>query len=152
MRLFDPQKTEDAHTDNIWAACWCAVPGHAEQLVTGSVDETVKVWTEEGGQLNNTRTLDNQTLGVVSTAAHSDGGWCASSALDSCIRVWSSQDTQTPCKTIDAPPSELWGIAFAPGSNPPQLAAAAGTSNQVALYAVQGDAEPTTLKPPGPKV
>lgn len=129
MRLFDAQKTEDAHTDNIWAACWCAVPGHAEQLVTGSVDETVKLWTEEGGQLTNTRTLPDQTLGVVSTAAHAGGEWCASSALDSCIRVWSTQETQTPCKTIEAPPSELWSIAFAPASNPPQLAAAGGTSN-----------------------
>lgn len=155
MRLFDPQVTQDAHTDNIWAACWCAVPGHAEQLVTGSVDETVKTWIEEDNALKNIHTLPEQTLGVVSTTAHSGGQWCASSALDSSIRVWSTQDEQPQCKVIEAPPSELWAIAFTPGSDPPQLAAAGGTSNNVALYNVnesEPGKTPTKLAIPSAKV
>ncbi len=152
MRLFDPQITQDAHTDNIWAACWCAVPGHAEQLVTGSVDETVKIWIEEDNALKNVNTLAEQTLGVVSTTAHSGGGWCASSALDSSIRVWNTQEEHPQCKVIEAPPSELWGIAFTPGSDPPQLAAAGGTSNKLTLYNVSHPENPTHLAIPTSKV
>ena len=34
-------KADNAHTDSIWSAVWA---GAEDKLVTGSVDETVKVW------------------------------------------------------------------------------------------------------------
>lgn len=50
MRLSLLQKVEGAHDDSVWAAAWA--PGDASGvLVTGSVDESVKLWQEAGDAL-----------------------------------------------------------------------------------------------------
>ena len=48
MRLSLLHKLDAAHDDSVWAAAWA--PG-SNTLVTGSVDETVKLWGEEGDAL-----------------------------------------------------------------------------------------------------
>ena len=45
MRLSLLQKLENAHDDSVWTAAW-APDG---TLVTGSVDESAKVWRQGGG-------------------------------------------------------------------------------------------------------
>ena len=41
MRLSLLQKLDNAHEDSVWTAAWA--PG-SNLLITGSVDETAKVW------------------------------------------------------------------------------------------------------------
>ena len=48
MRLSLLQRKENAHEDSVWAAAWA--PG-SNTLVTGSVDESVKLWSEVGDTL-----------------------------------------------------------------------------------------------------
>ena len=48
MRLSLLQKQDQAHEDSVWAAAWA--PG-SNTLVTGSVDESVKLWQEAGDTL-----------------------------------------------------------------------------------------------------
>ena len=84
-------KYEDAHEDGLWCATW--VP-NSSQLVTGSIDESVRVWTvveEEPEVIEATHTYTGHTLGVVSVAVDATGTYAASSALDSFIRVWNMQ-------------------------------------------------------------
>jgi hypothetical protein len=48
MRLSLLQRLEDAHDDSVWAAAWAP---NSNTLVTGSVDESVKLWQESGDTL-----------------------------------------------------------------------------------------------------
>ena len=43
MRLSLLSKVENAHEDSIWAAAWSPA---THMLMTGSVDESVKMWAE----------------------------------------------------------------------------------------------------------
>ena len=58
MRLSLLQKLDNAHEDSVWAASWA--PG-SNRLVTGSVDETVKVWNDEGETLKEHHTFVSPT-------------------------------------------------------------------------------------------
>lgn len=44
-----------------------------EYVVTGSVDDAVKVWEHKGGSLELKHKLTGHSLGVVSVAVSSDG-------------------------------------------------------------------------------
>lgn len=45
MRLTPKERIENSHEDAIWTASWTP----ADTLITGSVDETVKVWAPGDG-------------------------------------------------------------------------------------------------------
>jgi WD repeat-containing protein 61 len=107
MRLTRQLKVEDAHDDAVWCCAW--VPGdgpHGGDLITGSVDEAVKVWRpppagESGGAgaadaipLEPLHTYVGHTLGAVSVAADATGTYGASASLDSFVRVWSLADAR----------------------------------------------------------
>lgn len=87
-------KTENAHEDSIWTCAWgCpkkkndAQPDNedsrdsvrsrdgetTEYIVTGSVDDAVKIWENKDGNLILKHTLLGHALGVVSVAVNSDG-------------------------------------------------------------------------------
>lgn len=93
---------EKAHTDSVWTVSWSA----AGRLITGSVDETVKVWCvdgartgcssvfdaecrEDGDSLPHAQSLEGHQLGVVSVSA-SRCGKCASWGLEA--RAWPSTE------------------------------------------------------------
>ena len=81
-------KQEDAHEDALWCVAWR--PG-GKSFITGSVDETVKVWSlgeSDDTLLDSSHTYTGHTLGVISVAVDASGTFAASSALDSFIRVW----------------------------------------------------------------
>ena len=113
MRLTRDLKVEDAHDDAVWCCAW--VPGtgpHGGDLITGSVDEAVKVWrpppagegpgaagagTDAGATpapLEPLHTYVGHTLGAVSVAADATGTYGASASLDSFVRVWSLADAR----------------------------------------------------------
>lgn len=48
MRLSLLSKLDNAHEDSVWTVTWAA---GSNRLVTGSVDETAKVWEEAEGRL-----------------------------------------------------------------------------------------------------
>ena len=86
MRVSLLTKTEDAHEDALWCVAW---KPRSSALITGSVDETVKLWAlEEGGSLEIPHSYTGHTLGVISVSVDASGTYAASSALDSFIRVW----------------------------------------------------------------
>jgi WD repeat-containing protein 61 len=112
MKIRSIKNLTNAHHDSIWAATWA--PATAERgalLITGSVDETVKLW--KGDELELERTNTGHGLGVVAVAAHPSGTLAASTSLDSFIRVF-DVDSNATVTTLETSPSEAWLMQFDP--------------------------------------
>ncbi|CAI5526229.1 unnamed protein product [Closterium sp. Naga37s-1] len=138
----------DAHDDGIWAAAWAPPTDARPQavLLTGSVDESVRVWA--GDDLTAARTNSGHTLGVVAIAACPTTSRAASSSLDCFVRVF-DVDSNATIATLEAPPAETWHLAFHPQGS--FLAVAGGSSQAVKLWSTATWQEATTLDlPAGP--
>lgn len=120
-----------AHDEGIWSVAW--VPG-TSQLLTGAVDETIKIWDCASKKPAFVHTLSGFSLGVVSLCVDPTGTYGAASSLDSNIRVWNMAGYETK-NIIETTPTELWRIAF--GSTTAEgmvIAAAGGSRHQVVVY------------------
>jgi len=132
-------KHSNAHDDSIWSCDWGELRTtktidrddfdkgdesdeevqelSSDCIVTGSIDETVKIWNyDKATNLNLDKTLSEHTLGVISVALNSDASIIASSALDSTLMLWNTT-TGEKIKTFSIGPVELWTIAFSPDDN-----------------------------------
>ncbi|KAL5708180.1 WD repeat-containing protein vip3 [Ranunculus cassubicifolius] len=130
MKLAGLKSTENAHEESIWAVTW--VPETSTRpalLLTGSLDETVRLWKSDELVLEGTNT--GHCLGVVSVSAHPSGVFAASASLDSFIRVF-DVDTNATIATLEAPPSEVWQMQFNPQGT--MLAVAGGSSASVKIW------------------
>lgn len=134
MRISTRHTLKDAHEEGAWACCW--VPG-TRSVLTGAVDETVKLWTSSDDGLSIEKTYHGQaghTLGVVSVSVDPTGEWAASSALDSYVRVWSLKDQNQERALLESMPTEVWSVAFSPTSDKCIIAAAGGTTGKVKVW------------------
>lgn len=112
MKLAGLKSVENAHDESVWAATWIpATETRPALLMTGSLDETVKLWKSD--ELTLERTNTGHCLGVVSVAAHPSGAIAASASLDSFVRVF-DVDSNASIATLEAPPSEVWQMQFDP--------------------------------------
>ncbi|KAJ1460957.1 WD40-repeat-containing domain protein [Pelagophyceae sp. CCMP2097] len=109
MSLRPERRIENAHEDGIWSLCWTS----RGQLVTGSVDETVKVWKAAGTEKKPDVVKAGNSLGVASVVVDSSGHSVFSASLDSVIRI-SDVDTGELTGVIDAGPVECWTLALSP--------------------------------------
>ena len=133
-------QAEKAHADAIWSAAWV----DNETLVSGSVDETVKVWDvtttgaadalgDEGfthTALRRARTLDGHQLGAISVGVHTAAAAAAAAegegggggapkatvAVSSLDCVIRLWDVASgeAVGTIDAGPVDAWTLAWSP--------------------------------------
>ncbi|CAA2981319.1 WD repeat-containing VIP3-like [Olea europaea subsp. europaea] len=130
MKLAPLNTVGNAHDDSVWTAAWVpATEDSPPLLLTGSLDETVRLWDPEGPQKLQTNT--GHCLGVVSVAAHPSGRIAASASIDSFIRVFDVATNNT-IATLEASPSEVWKLQFNPQGT--ALAAAGGGSASVKLW------------------
>ncbi|KAI8345918.1 WD repeat-containing protein 61-like protein [Mortierella sp. GBAus27b] len=88
-------RPDNAHEDGIWSVAWSS----KNALVTGSLDNTVKVWDTESGDLKGT--LTGHQLGVNSVDTNTEGTLAVSTSLDSQIRIWDLEQLKQH-KVIDA--------------------------------------------------
>lgn len=137
-------KHSNAHDDSIWSCDWGEIKTtkpvdrdddddmdedkgdesdddlqemSSDCIVTGSIDETVKIWNyDKTTNLNLDKTLSQHSLGVISVALNSDSSIVASSSLDSTLMLWNTA-TGEKIKTFSIGPVELWTIAFSPDDN-----------------------------------
>ncbi|KAM7519663.1 hypothetical protein LguiB_018625 [Lonicera macranthoides] len=151
MKLAWLRTLESAHSDSIWAATWAPATDHSPALLlTGSLDETVRLWNADG-DLTLVRTNSGHCLGVVSVAAHPSGRIAASASIDSFVRVFDVESNNT-IATLEAPPSEVWQMQFNPKGT--TLAVAGGSSASVKLWDTAEWQLVATLsipRPEGPK-
>ncbi|XP_031093569.1 WD repeat-containing protein VIP3 [Ipomoea triloba] len=130
MKLASLDSIQNAHDDSIWTASWvCPGDGAPSLLLTGGLDETVRLWDPE--KLTSLRTNTGHCLGVVSVASHPTRRIAASASMDSYIRVFDVDSNRT-IATLEAPPSEVWQLSFNPQGT--TLAAAGGGSLSVKLW------------------
>ncbi|KAD6455088.1 hypothetical protein E3N88_09794 [Mikania micrantha] len=130
MKLAWLRSLETSHQDCVWACTWVpATDTNSGLLLTGSLDETVKLWNPE--DLSLVRTNTGHCLGVVSVATHPSGKIAASASIDSFIRVFDVESNNT-IATLEAPPSEVWQMQFDPRGT--ILAVAGGSSASVKLW------------------
>lgn len=129
MKLASPTTIPDAHDDSVWTATWVRGANDNPLLLTGSLDETVRLW--DPNSLTCLQTNTGHCLGVVSVAAHPSGRIAASASIDSFIRVFDVATNNT-LATLEAPPSEVWQLQFNPEGT--VLAAAGGGSASVKLW------------------
>ncbi|KAG0561296.1 hypothetical protein KC19_9G052800 [Ceratodon purpureus] len=144
MKVNSLKNVAGAHNDGIWAAAWApATESRPGLLITGSVDETVKLW--KGDELECERTNTGHSLGVVAVAAHPGGTIAASTSLDSFIRVFDI-DSNATVTTLETPPSEAWLMQFDPKGV--LLAVAGGGSCSVKIWNTATWRMDTTLTVP----
>ncbi|KAJ3126536.1 WD repeat-containing protein 61 [Nowakowskiella sp. JEL0407] len=102
---------KDAHEDGIWSVAWTK---RTNKIITGSVDDTVKIWYRRNGDsLALQHTLEGHQLGVVSVDVNPLGTMAVSTCLDSQIKIWDLIGS-TASRTIDAGPVEAWTACFSP--------------------------------------
>ncbi|CAM8979084.1 unnamed protein product [Rhodiola kirilowii] len=130
MKLAGLKSVERAHDESVWTVAWVpATDSRSALVLTGSLDETVKLWRPD--ELDSVGTNTGHCLGVVSVAAHPSGSLAASASLDSFVRVF-DVDTNATVATLEAPPSEVWQMQFNPKGT--ILAVAGGGSASVKLW------------------
>ena len=67
-------RQEAAHEDGIWCCAWGTFEkDHSEVIVTGSVDDKVKIWTWSREKLDLKYTCEGHQLGVVSVDINKAG-------------------------------------------------------------------------------
>lgn len=130
-----------AHDEGVWATAW--VPGH-HQLLTGSVDESVKLWAVGEDKLEALHTFTGQALGVISLDVDATGAYAVSSSLDSCVRVFGLEDKSLKYM-VERQPTESWEAGFGVVSTETtQIAVAGGSKGQAFTY--RGGAEDPVLE------
>lgn len=133
---------EHAHDDVIWTICWVS----QNNLITGSLDTTAKVWnlnSKSGeGSLTEDRVIDGFALGVISVDVAPQTSTVAIAAMDSKIRLFDLSKPLESCelKTIDAGPTDSWKIKFSPDG---KHIATGGMNGKVNLYSANVEGETT---------
>ncbi|XP_041511660.1 WD repeat-containing protein 61-like [Microtus oregoni] len=109
-------KQEQAHDDAVWSVAWGTnKKENTETVVTGSLDDLLKVWKWREERLELQWSLEGHQLGVVSVDISHTLPIAASSSLDAHIRLWDLENGKQ-IKSIDAGPVDAWTLAFFPDS------------------------------------
>jgi len=144
-------KRPNAHSDSIWSVAWKRQPpatkhGAATDLiVTGGVDDTVKVWTWLGDKLEEKFKLEGHQLGVISVDIDETGTMAASSSLDSHIKLW-DLETGKQLKDIDAGAIDAWSVKFTTDS---KFLITGSHNNQVNIFECESGRKTTNLTTSG---
>lgn len=98
-----------AHEDSIWSVAWSA---ETDLIVTGSVDEQVKIWDSQ--DLSNPKhALTSHDLAVVGVAVNGSGQRAVSSSMDGFLRVFDIVNGER-MHQIDSGPAGCWTVAHHP--------------------------------------
>lgn len=102
-------------------------------IVTGSLDDTVKVWDLKDNRLELRQQLSGHSLGVVSVAVSNDGSTIASSSLDSGLCIWKTETGQL-LNQAALGPVDLWTVAFSPDD---KYVISGSHEGKISLYSVE---------------
>jgi serine/threonine protein kinase len=103
---FKLARTLSGHTDMVWSV---ALSQDGQTLVSGSQDDTVKVWNPATGHLD--RTLNAQANGVRSVSVSADGKVLASGNGGNTIKVWDLQ-TGKLRYSLAGHTGSVWSVAL----------------------------------------
>ncbi|GBP44255.1 WD repeat-containing protein 61 [Eumeta japonica] len=126
-------KKESAHDDSIWCCEWTRIEnektkqdenensrdstgshdGPEDYIITGGLDDLIKIWQLDNGQLELKHKLDGHSLGVVSVAVSPDGKTLGSSSQDSSLILWDIPSGEK-LNTMETGPADVWTLDFSP--------------------------------------
>ncbi|CAH2254332.1 jg7278 [Pararge aegeria aegeria] len=112
-------KKENAHEEPIYCCVWTTIVNEQNSknsqdfLVTGGLDNLVKVWCLQNNRLELLHTLDSHCMAVVSVAVSPDGHIIASSSLDTTLMIW-ELTTGIKVHEIEMGGTDIWKVAFSP--------------------------------------
>lgn len=112
-------------------------------IVTGSLDDTVKIWNVKDNRLSLQKQLSGHSLGVVSVAVSSDGQTIASSSLDSGLCIWKTETGQM-LNQAALGPVDLWTVAFSPDD---KYVISGSHEGKISLYSVETAKSEQVLDP-----
>ncbi|MBD2438424.1 serine/threonine-protein kinase [Nostoc sp. FACHB-110] len=101
-------QTLTGHNNNVKSL---AITPDGQTLVSGSSDQTIKVWNLANGSLIGT--LLSHSSGVISVAISSDGQTLASSSNDQTIKIWNLK-TRALIRTLRGHEGAVWSVAISP--------------------------------------
>ncbi len=104
-------KADGAHADNIWSVTW----SHGD-LITGSLDGTIKIWSVSNDSITSKFQSSKQKVGVSSLAAVQDGSIAAVCYQDSVIRFYDLINKREVA-SIDPGLFEAHSISFSPADD-----------------------------------
>lgn len=160
-------KAANAHENSIWTCAWGCLKKKGsepenedsrdlmrsnsedtmEYIVTGSVDDTVKIWERQDDVLHIRRVLTGHSLGVVSVAVSSDGSKCASSSLDSSLKLW-DVETGDKLSSIEVGPVDIWTVVFSPDD---KFIVSGSHAGKIHLYGTESGKQEQSLDTRGGK-
>jgi WD40 repeat protein len=88
-----------------------AVTPDGGRVVSGSLDNTLRVWDLESGET--LRTLQGQTSSVTAVALTPDGGRVVSGSWDNTLRVWDLESGET-LRTLQGHTGPVHAVAVTP--------------------------------------
>ncbi|CAG4935622.1 unnamed protein product [Colias eurytheme] len=130
-------KKENAHEDSIWCCGWSQIKPekkpeeqnaenneHSQDsnpepeapesyIITGGLDDIVKIWQLQDGKLEVKHQLEGHSLGVISVAVSPDGKTLASSSQDSSLILWDIASGEK-LKTMETGTTDVWTLDFSP--------------------------------------
>ncbi|EGD72761.1 hypothetical protein PTSG_04491 [Salpingoeca rosetta] len=120
-----------AHDDGIWTIAWSK--DGSNTILSGSVDDTVKVWRWDHTQLELRHRFEGHNLGVLSVDIDGKGETAVSSSIDSVINVWDLNGGKL-LKSIDTASVNTWTTSLSPDG---RYIASGSNTNEVHLFSVE---------------
>lgn len=160
-------KQEAAHEESIWSCAWGRQtiqkqkddedpdasrdsmhsnpepPQINDFIVTGGLDDLVKIWDLKDNKIVLRQQLSGHSLGVVSVAVSSDGNTIASSSLDSGLCFWKADSGQLLSQSALGP-VDLWTVAFSPCD---KYVISGSHEGKISLYSVETGKSEQVLDP-----
>jgi len=129
-------RVADAHEDCIWDL---SIRG--DRVVTGSLDEKMKIWQLKDAEIAELHTLEGHCWGVNSISQNNVNDVIASCALDSHIRTWDGA-AGTLLRDIPSAPMAAWAVSFHPEG---KLVAVTSKNDIVRLFDISSESKPAEL-------
>ncbi|VUZ54132.1 unnamed protein product, partial [Hymenolepis diminuta] len=107
---------DKAHNEAIWCCAWRKRESDGKDIiVTGALDNSLKLWEWDDKELKLSAPLDGHRLGIVSVDINKAGTIAASASLDNQIIFW-DLDSHHQMSVFEGEPAETWSVAFSPDS------------------------------------
>ena len=130
------EKTLTGHSDSVLSAAYSS---DSRYLVSGSGDNTIKIWEVAKGK--ELRTLTGHSSGVYSVVYSPDGRYLASGSGDNTIKIWEVA-TGKELRTLTGHSDSVWSVAYSPDG---RYLASGNYDNTIKIWEVATGKELRTL-------